>query len=128
MGDAEVNEESLTRCIYAHDAFCRKIKSTFTENTVPGQGFHRFNRPKSVGAPLSAPQPTLIYIGDTSFSDAGSWFNPRVCITYREGIIAVCALWPERALPVTAMKNCRSVKDILEPAKINYAPIISPGR
>ncbi len=110
-GDAEVNEESLTRCIYALRRILSEDKEHRYIETLYGQGY-RFNRPVVVVSP-PAPQPTTHTLAILPFQMQDQVQSESLHYSIVKGL-SQYAPFGLSVLPVTITKNCRSVKDILE--------------
>lgn len=110
-GDAEVNEESLTRCIYALRRILSEDKEHRYIETLYGQGY-RFNRPVVVVSP-PAPQPTTHTLAILPFQMQDQIQSENLHYSIVKGL-SQYAPFGLSVLPVTITKNCRSVKDILE--------------
>lgn len=124
-GDAEVNEESLTRCIYALRRILSEDKEHRYIETLYGQGY-RFNRPVVVVSP-PAPQPTTHTLAILPFQMQDQVQSESLHYSIVKGLSQyaplawACCRWP--------LRRTAAVLRIFLSSWINYAPIIiSPGR
>lgn len=110
-GNADINEESLTRCIYSLRQILSKYKDHRYIEAIYGQGY-RFNRPVVVISP-PASQPTVHSIAILPFKMQSQSHSKSLHYSIVKGLSQYSPVGLS-VFPVTLTQNCHSVKDILE--------------